>query len=298
MVSVVGWDDDYSRDNFSTDESKWPNNNGAWLCKNSYGKGAGEEGFFWLSYEQVIGSAAVYVAADGQVKEPYGHDNVAAKDSIPHNWSAVIFMAEDDEEFTEVSFHTRNDKVHYELYLNNLGSGVVPATPGSLRNAVASGTIDMAGYHTVTLDEPFKVKMGENFSVILKLDDKSEYAYVSAVEDTGFVTSSHETTRAGKSYFADVKTGLPLSDDWVDGKQIRERLLGQETSRDTSCGACIKIFSVSGGTNPNTPDNPDNPVNPDDPKTESSSGGGGCEAMAFPVILAVMLAACRALKRK
>ena len=69
-VSIVGWNDNYSVDNFS----EKPSSNGAWLAKNSYGTSAGENGFFWLSYEQKIGSAAVYVAADSKVNKLYGHD--------------------------------------------------------------------------------------------------------------------------------------------------------------------------------------------------------------------------------
>lgn len=33
-VSIIGWDDNYSKDNFSTK----PTNNGAWIIRNSYGK--------------------------------------------------------------------------------------------------------------------------------------------------------------------------------------------------------------------------------------------------------------------
>lgn len=34
---IVGWDDNYSKTNFSTEESSMPPENGAWLVKNSYG---------------------------------------------------------------------------------------------------------------------------------------------------------------------------------------------------------------------------------------------------------------------
>ena len=48
---IVGWDDNYSKDNFlcSTDDSK-PKSDGAWLCRNSWGTGWGNSGYFWLSY--------------------------------------------------------------------------------------------------------------------------------------------------------------------------------------------------------------------------------------------------------
>lgn len=48
-ISIVGWDDSYSYKNFSS--SHQPKNNGAWLCKNSWGNYNTLSGYFWISYE-------------------------------------------------------------------------------------------------------------------------------------------------------------------------------------------------------------------------------------------------------
>ena len=48
-ILIVGWDDNYSRDNFR-DNNK-PKNDGAWLVKNSWGNYNDEGGYFWISYE-------------------------------------------------------------------------------------------------------------------------------------------------------------------------------------------------------------------------------------------------------
>ncbi len=50
-IEVVGWDDNYSRDKFNGRINKKPENNGAWLIKNSWGDYNSLGGYFWISYE-------------------------------------------------------------------------------------------------------------------------------------------------------------------------------------------------------------------------------------------------------
>lgn len=48
MIEIVGWDDNYSKENFLYE----PENNGAWFVKNSWGSNSSSlDGFFWMSYE-------------------------------------------------------------------------------------------------------------------------------------------------------------------------------------------------------------------------------------------------------
>lgn len=48
-VTIVGWDDNYPVNNFTAGTR--PQNNGAWLVKNSWGSNSEKTGYLWVSYE-------------------------------------------------------------------------------------------------------------------------------------------------------------------------------------------------------------------------------------------------------
>lgn len=78
-VSVVGWDDNYSKDNFkdfsSDDSTKKPIHDGAYIIKNSWGDGFGDNGYYYVSYDdQTIESHMTGVLSMSQNSKIYLSD--------------------------------------------------------------------------------------------------------------------------------------------------------------------------------------------------------------------------------
>ncbi len=225
-VEIIGWDDDYPRSNFKNQ----PSANGAWLVRNSWGNTWGLNGCFWMSYEQYISSAAVFIAENTtEGLKHYGHDELGSISAVSYQWSANVFKAEDNEKIIEIGFYTKDNNAPYTIYVNKLGSDI-PVNPGTPSSPVLSGTMPNAGYHTLKLTNPIELQKGEYFSVILRAGKSSGYQYVSAVESHH--KSGGVAVNEGESYFASANT--PVSSNWTDGKRIS----------NGPFNACVKAFTV------------------------------------------------------
>ncbi|MBQ1678253.1 MAG: InlB B-repeat-containing protein, partial [Oscillospiraceae bacterium] len=186
-VTLVGWDDNYSKSNF-TGLSK-PQNNGAWIIKNSWGNSSyTDHGYTYISYEDTsyLGHPIMFFTVESldSYDHLYQYDGTcftgdAAKGWIPltQNRSLVsnVFTAAGHETVEAFSICTLEEGLGYtlEVYKNptNLtGSNPNPAS-GTLMST-QNGTIAHSGYHTIRIKTPFKVEEGDKFSAVFTLDSQ------------------------------------------------------------------------------------------------------------------------------
>ena len=249
-VLLVGWDDNFSRENFNEYESLRPQNNGAWIVKNSWGdtwpRGRGD-GYFYLSYEQYVVPTAVFIVdeCDSSMKH-YDYDALGMVKYFGYGagtpgWAANVFQASENENLQSVGFYTTDNNSEYEIYVFDLGtnkpSSPVPSSFGQTE-PLAKGEQAFMGYHTAILSSPVNLEAGHYFSVIVKTITPL-FATSIAVESEG--TNKHPVVNAGESYFAGGSTSIPAASRWTDGTAF---------SGMDPMNACIKAFTVKGSSAP------------------------------------------------
>lgn len=190
---IVGWDDDYSKENFS--ESNRPSNNGAWLVKNSYGEDLFDDGYFWISYEDPsTGSFCRYIVEEASnYDDVYEYDGAGYITAYSFDAAANIFTAEYDSTITDVSFYMPGgnpSNTTAEILVYRLRTNTSDPTDGECIGS-AKGTFQSSGYYTIALDEPAEVLKGEQFSLVLKMSaqNKNRTVYL-PIEETTALTST------------------------------------------------------------------------------------------------------------
>lgn len=175
-VAVVGWDDSFPVENFNA--SSRPQNPGAWLVKNSWGRYYGDFGYFWLSYEEpslVLGCFYDFEPIGDEAKVHTYNGGVGTSLMWECSRAANIFKAEEAQTVYAVGFDATTYKRVPEKYtITVYVSDSQPVNPEKgTKKLTQSGDISYDGFHHIELDTPVELKAGQYISIVVKITNRS-----------------------------------------------------------------------------------------------------------------------------
>ena len=167
-VVIIGWDDNYSKDNFSVPLE----GDGAFICQNSWGSEFGENGIFYVSYYDTnIGTHNVVYT---RIDEVDNYDNIYQSDLCgwvgkmgyekESMYGANVFTAKEDEEIVAAAFYATAPDTEYKVYVVN---DFEDEDSFKDKVLVAEGALEDAGYYTIDFKEAVAVDKGERYAIVV-----------------------------------------------------------------------------------------------------------------------------------
>ncbi|MCR5653141.1 MAG: hypothetical protein K6F88_05000 [Ruminococcus sp.] len=183
-ISIVGWDDNYSKDYFTG--SFKPENDGAWLCKNSWGNNNSIGGYLWISYEDYYLLNEEYfdygfsIESFQEIKPNdylYQNEEYGATYEFKYlgdkkqTFLNVFDFSENGNVLDKVVFESESAGAEYTVYYVPLDNNEKPVQNRSEWIKLNSGTINYSGYICADFDD-FKVPQ-RKAAIAVEIDAKN-----------------------------------------------------------------------------------------------------------------------------
>ena len=228
-VVIVGWDDNYPKEYFNTE----PAGDGAFICKNSWGKDFGDEGFFYISYYDTnIGMNSVVYTKLGNSdnydkiyqSDLMGEVGTMGFDDRPEAYFANVYTAGKNETLKAVSFYATGPKTTYDVYVV---TDFTDVSDLQKRTKVASGEMQYEGYYTINLNEAVPLPDDRKFAVVVHVNTQDSTMPIAIEYNNDEKTANFDITD-GEGYISLYGT------KWSSAEQ------------ENDCNVCLKAFTDVG----------------------------------------------------
>lgn len=179
-VLIVGWDDDYSADHF-----EGVTKNGAWLVRNSWGNNIGDNGYFWVSYQDKSLIPSCTIRSYEEVSDDdtiYNLDKSGALyPQVTYDGTSQVgfinsFSLKKREKLKEVTFYEAETGAQYQLfYVPVKDDGSLDI--GNKQAITEKKTLDFPGYHTEKITKEINVKKA---AIMVMIDSNEDSAGLGA----------------------------------------------------------------------------------------------------------------------
>lgn len=234
-ITIVGWDDNYSKDNFKNGTK--PSTDGAYIVLNSYGDKNFDEGYIYISYEDLLIESELYgISSTSEVdyENIYQYDNFGGIYKLGTQDTNVGYIGNTytrNSSKTEVLNSvgvTVSDYTNIEIYVNPDGTSCDLNDLTLVSKPMV--TLD-PGYHRIDIT-PIELT-GKDFSIVIKQTAEQNKKFNFEIEVKVENTSYAEVTSENRSYISLNGT------DWSNLKDLN--ISGIDMN---SADVCIKGYTT------------------------------------------------------
>ena len=281
-VCIVGWNDNYSRKNFT--KGHRPSKNGAWLVKNSWGsespdsviktksgveigkskwglkdKKGRHTGYFYISYydkslnnpesmtfDFSFNNSKGFYCTQYDYMPSAGNVKLTSKKKIK---SANVFKGEAKSKLKSVSVKTAvaNTKVKFEIY--RLKKSAKTPTKGK-RVRCFTRKFAYEGFHRTNLKKILKIKKGEKYSIVATQYYKSgkkkkRYVVCAAAMPGKKISKAAEAPAYGRAVVNKGESFILWKSRWKDWKYFRNKKVVKKAIRAVDMdGSVLDNFGI------------------------------------------------------
>ena len=257
-VIIVGWDDNYSKDNFKNNYK--PDNNGAWLIKDSNGTSTSEGGYLWISYEDKyildtsvnkLNYAIRNIRKTDDGSKVYEYDDYGATSNLSLKvngnkaqkmvYANVFDFTSDYNILDKVMINTKAEGAKYSIYYGYV-FGNEPVIDYNSMILLKSGIVDFKGYMTFDFDD-IEIPKGKG-AIVVELDGTDENINVSlGCEKDLYYTDGNLAYKAnaalGESYIYSEGKVIDINKDYTDSPRNLSIKAITKKSNDTSLRSVV-----------------------------------------------------------